>query len=133
MRASSELSLHTHQNFVEFAQERLVFCLFYQKLELFLVRPLRTKFGKILAVDQKDQRDRYVWVGQALPKETNVYLRKIVAQYCLQKRFISVNTVVWLHVRSENEPKKIGQCRIFWGCFRPTRTALVRPPPVDEV
>ena len=72
------------------------------------MRPLRTKFGKILAVDQKDQRDRYVWVGQARPKETNVYLRKIVAQYCLQKRFISVNTVVWLHVRSENEPKKIG-------------------------
>ena len=65
MRASSEFSLHAHQNFVEFAQERLVFCLFYQKLELFLVRPLRTKFGKILAVDQKDQRDRYVrgWTG----------------------------------------------------------------------
>jgi len=29
------------------------------------MRPLQAKFGKKLSVDQKDQRRRSVWVGQA--------------------------------------------------------------------
>ena len=35
------------------------------KLELFLMQPLRVKFGKILSVDRKDQRRHSVWVGKA--------------------------------------------------------------------
>ena len=58
----------------------------------------------------------------------------------VSKAFLSVLTlspVVWLHVRSENEPKKISQCRYFLGVFQTNQKkkkfALVRPPPVDKV
>ena len=41
------------------------------------MRPLHAKFGRKISVDQKDQRRRSVWVGQAVvfqnrPKKTKI-------------------------------------------------------------
>ena len=95
------------------------------------------RLWKNLSVDQKDQRRRSVLVGHAdfpkSPKENKTSLNMSVA--CLLRKidaqeahdhFITVyksvltvfipefSRVVWLRVRPENEPQKIGQCRYFW-------------------
>jgi len=121
------------------APERILFALpkIGSKLELFLMRPLQAKFGKICQWTKKiKDAVVYGWNRQIFPKSpkenrnslnksTACLFKKIDGQYaftgkhhCLQKRFIfftqEFSLVVWLHVRPENKTKKKnGQCRIW--------------------
>ena len=111
------------------ALEQILFVLpkIGSKLELFLMRPLRTKFGKIGQWTKKiKDAVVYGWGRQIFPESpkenrnsfnmsTACLFKKIDGQYACTRKHLyksvlseltQFSLVVWHHVRPENEPQK---------------------------
>ena len=93
------------------------------------MRPLQAKFGKILPMDQKDQRRRSVWVGQAdfskIAQRKQKFIKRVSCTVLLRKAFYQclhkkLALLCGFMCDSKTNPKKFGSAD-FFRSFRPTK------------